>query len=184
MKISVYIATSLDGFIARKNGDLDWLPGSDGQGDHSEDYGYAKFIETIDMLVMGRNTFEKVLLFGQWPYGDRRCVVLTSRDLTIPENMAAHALARNAQPKELISELEEMGVQRVWLDGGKTIQHFLREGWVDELIITRVPVLIGNGIPLFGHTLNDINLQHIETVSFESGFVQSRYAFVRKPEVN
>ena len=75
-------------------------------------------------------------------------------------------------------------MQRVWLDGGKTIQHFLREGWVDELIITRVPVLIGNGIPLFGHTLNDINLQHIETVSFESGFVQSRYAFVRKPEVN
>ncbi|KAA3657919.1 MAG: dihydrofolate reductase [Calditrichaeota bacterium] len=183
MKISVYIATSLDGFIARENGDLDWLPDADGESQQTaEDYGYRHFIETIDMLVMGRNTFEKVLSFGQWPYGERRCVVLTSRDSMIPEKMAAHILVRNAQPDELIKELDEMGVQHIWLDGGKTIQQFLCEGFVDEMIITRVPVLIGAGIPLFGHIMDDINLRHIETVSFKSGFVQSRYAVARKPQ--
>ncbi len=180
MKASVYIATSLDGFIAREDGSLDWLPGSDGSsadGD-GEDFGYNAFMESIDVLVMGRNTYETVLSFGQWPYGNKRVVVL-SRTLTevspdLPDTVAISSLS----PAELMKELEKTGAKHLYIDGGKTIQSFLNAGLIQEILITRIPVLIGSGIPLFGPLSNDIRLQHVETNSFANGFVMSKYRVV------
>jgi dihydrofolate reductase len=180
MKASVYIATSLDGYIARENGALDWLPGSSGDGrEGGSDYGYQAFFDSIDVLVMGRNTFEMVLSFGQWPYGRKRVVVL-SRSLTrltglVPETVEL----RSGSPAELWAELQASGARHLYVDGGKTIQGFLDAGLIDEITITRIPVLIGRGIPLFGDLAKDIPLQHLRTEVFESGLVQSRYAVDR-----
>lgn len=170
IRVSVYIATSLDGFIARKNGEIDWLT----DGGSSEDYGYAGFISTIDYIVMGRNTYEKVLTFGEWPY-NKKVIVLTSRDLTIPPNLAGKVAALLFAPREVLSELESRGAQHIYLDGGATIQRFLREGLVDEMTITTIPVLIGEGLPLFGSLERDMKLELISSVSFENGFVQNKY---------
>ncbi|HSL44592.1 MAG TPA: dihydrofolate reductase family protein [Anaerolineales bacterium] len=170
VKISVYIATSRDGFIARKNGDIDWLSG----GQAGEDYGYAEFMSTIDHIVMGRNTYEKVLTFGGWPY-EKKVIVLTSRDLTIPSELGDRLEVLHSSPSELLHELERRGVQHVYLDGGVTIQRFLREGLVTEMTITTLPVLIGQGLPLFGPLDRDIKLELIRSESFKNGFVQSKY---------
>jgi len=178
MKASVYIATSLDGFIARKNGELDWLPGSDGQ-DGGEDYGYHEFMNTVDRLVMGRNTYEMVLSFGQWPYRKKRVVVLSRRPVQIPAELAEMVESSSASPAQLFKELHESGAKHLYVDGGKTIQGFLNAGLIDEMIITRIPILIGSGIPLFGPLTRDQRLLHLETRSFDNGFVQSRYQLVQ-----
>lgn len=181
MKISVYIATSLDGFIARENGDLDWLPGSDGGGDDAgEDYGYHEFMESVDVLVMGRHTFEKVLGFGEWAYGKTKVVVLSSKGIEIPEAIKETVESRSCSPVELVEELHQSGAKHLYIDGGKTIQGFLKAGLIDELIITTVPVLIGKGLPLFGALEQDIKLQLIESRSFEKGFVQSKYKILKQ----
>jgi dihydrofolate reductase len=170
VKVSVYIATSLDGLIARKNGEIDWLTG----GQPGQDYGYADFISTIDYVVMGRNTYEKVLTFGGWPY-EKRVIVLTSRDLTFPPDLTTRVEALNVSPQELMDELERRGVHHIYLDGGATIRRFLRETLVDEMTITTIPVLIGEGLPLFGPLERDIQLQLLTSNSFSNGFVKSKY---------
>lgn len=176
MKVSVYIATSLDGFIARENGELDWLPGSDGDSDTSgEDYGYHEFMDSVDVLVMGRNTFETVLSFGPWSYGDKPVIVLSSQPLQIPDDLSSTVESKSCSPTELVQSLSEAGHQHIYIDGGKTIQGFLNAGLIQELIITRIPVLIGSGIPLFGPLDKDRKLRHINTRTFENGFVQSKY---------
>ena len=177
MKASVYIATSLDGFIARTNGDVDWLQGSSRGG--GEDYGYEGFMASVDALVMGRNTFEKVLTFDRWPYGSKRVVVLSHHSLDIPTELASSVEASSSDPTELLSSLEQQGIGHVYIDGGKTVQSFLRAGLIDELIITRIPRLIGDGIPLFGLLDRDVVLKHIGTQSYDSGLVQSRYEVVQ-----
>jgi dihydrofolate reductase len=184
MKVSVYIATSLDGFIARDDGGLDWLPGAapetsgctEASGStEGEDYGYREFMESVDILVMGRKTFEKVLSFGKWSYEDKRVIVLSSGPVEIPNGLASTVECRSSSPSDLVDDLAESGVTHIYLDGGNTIQRFLNEGLVQEVIITRIPVLIGSGIPLFGPLADDILLRHVETRQFPSGFVQSRY---------
>lgn len=174
MKASVFIATSLDGYIARENGDIDWLSVAEGEGS-DEDYGYQDFIDSVDILVMGRNSYEKVLSFGQWPYGNKPVVVLTSRSLKIPDDLAETVEAKSSSPAELVKQLSERGARHAYIDGGKTIQGFLAAGLIQQIIITRIPILIGGGIPLFGPLNKDIKLRHIETRSFASGLVQSRY---------
>lgn len=180
MKTSVYIATSLDGFIARKNGELDWLPGSDGSHVESDqgdgDFGYKAFMDSVDVLVMGRHTFEKVLSFGTWPYGSKRVVVLSSRLTQFPEGLPETVELKSGSPTELVKELAASDAQHLYIDGGKTIQAFINAGLIQELIITRIPVLIGSGIPLFGPIYKDLQLRHIETRAFTNGFVQSTYA--------
>ncbi len=178
MKISVYIATSLDGYIARENGDLDWLPGSDGQSD-GEDYGYQPFMDSIDTLVMGRHTYEMVLSFGEWPYGEKRVIVLSSQEIEIPAHLAGTVESSSSSPAKLVNELHKSGAQHLYIDGGKTIQGFLNAGLIDEMIITSIPVLIGSGIPLFGALEQDQKLRHIETSSFANGFVQSKYEVLK-----
>ncbi len=181
MKISVYIATSVDGFIARENGDLDWLPGSDGEtvpDSDNEDYGYNAFMESIDVLVMGRKTYESVISFGQWPYENKRVIVLSSTLSHLSENLPDSVELKSCPPQELALELGQSGAKHLYIDGGLTIQKFLDAGLIDEIIITTVPVLIGSGIPLFGPLHRDKKLQHIETRSYKNGFVQSKYKII------
>jgi len=180
MKISAYIATSLDGFIARKNGDLDWLPGSDGTNDSGEDFGFSEFMASVDVLVMGRNTFDLVLTFGKWPYADKAVIVLSRQLSRLPKNTPDSVTLKSCSIDELCVELEQAGVKHVYVDGGKTIQNFLNAKQLDEITITRVPVLIGGGIALFGELENDIPLRHLHTIPFHNGFVQSKYRIINK----
>ncbi len=169
MTASVFIGTSVDGFIARANDDLDFLPPGGG-----EPHGYNEFIASVDAIVIGRKTFEKVLTFGDWPYGNKRVVVLSSRpiDLSVVRGVVEQMAG---QPAEIVAQLAARGIHNLYIDGGVTIQRFLRAGAIHRLIITRVPVLIGEGVPLFGALPHDIRLRHVATRHFPSGLVQSEY---------
>jgi dihydrofolate reductase len=177
MKASIFIATSLDGYIARKNGDIDFLSGNESQNPE-KDYGYKEFIDSVDALVMGRNSFEKVLTCGEWPYGNKPVFVLSSKQVKIPQELPDCVEAVSCSPKELASLLSKRGMSHLYIDGGKTIQSFLQARLIQTLIITRIPILIGSGIPLFGNLEQDIKLKHIKTQQFDSGLVQSRYKVI------
>ncbi len=170
MTVSVFVGTSVDGFIARPNGDLDWLPAGGG-----EPHGYDEFIASVDAIVIGRKTFETVLTFGAWPYGDKRVVVLSSRPVDLSAAGGGVLEQMAGPPAEIVSQLAASGAHHLYVDGGITIQGFLRAGLVQRLVITRVPVLIGEGIPLFGTLPRDIRLRHVGTRYFPSGLVQSEY---------
>ena len=174
MKASVFIATSLDGFIAREDGRIDWLPSGDPSPD-AEDYGYKDFIGTVDALVMGRRTYETALSFGEWPYGEKSVVVLSSKALEIPAKIAGSVEHMSLAPAEVVQALEKRGATHLYIDGGATIQGFLKAHLIQQITITRIPVLLGSGIPLFGKLEDDIKLRHINTRHFPNGFVQSRY---------
>jgi dihydrofolate reductase len=170
MTVSVFIGTSVDGFIARPNGDLDFLPPGGG-----EPHGYDEFMASVDALVIGRNTFETVLAFPTWPYGDKRVVILSSRSLDLSAVRGGVVEQMAGPPALIISKLAARGIHHLYVDGGITIQRFLREGLVQRLVITRVPVLIGDGIPLFGALPRDVRLRHVATQHFPSGLVKSEY---------
>jgi dihydrofolate reductase len=169
MMVSVFVGTSVDGFIARPNGELDFLPPGGG-----EPHGYDEFIATVDAIVIGRKTFETVLAMEHWPYPDKRLVVLSSHhlDLSATPGMVQQMAG---SPADILSRLSADGTRHIYVDGGITIQRFLRAGLVQRLVITRVPVLIGQGIPLFGALPGDIQLRHIATRHYPSGLVQSEY---------
>jgi dihydrofolate reductase len=175
VKASVFVGTSLDGFIARPNGDFDFLP-----ADGGEPHGYNEFIASVDAIVIGRNTFEKVLTLGPWFYGKKRVVVLSSRPIDLSVVKAGTVEQMSGPPAEIVSKLEQSGVKHAYIDGGITVQRFLRAGLIQRLIITRVPVLIGEGITLFGSLPKDVQLRHIATKSYASGLVQSEYEVISK----
>jgi len=169
MKASVFVGTSLDGFIARADGAFDFLPAGGG-----EEHGYQEFIATVDALVIGRNTYDVVRAFETWPYEKKPVFVLSSRPLApAPEGAVVEKMS--GEPADIVSRLAARGIGHIYVDGGITVQRFLRAGLIQRLIITRVPVLIGEGIPLFGVTGRDISLEHVATRSFASGLVQSEY---------
>jgi dihydrofolate reductase len=168
--VSVFVGTSVDGFIARPNGDLDFLPEGGG-----EPHGYTEFMASVDALVIGRKTFEKVLTFETWPYGDKRVVVLSSRPVDLSAVRGGVVEQMAGPPADIVSQLAAGGAHHLYVDGGITIQGFLRAGLVQRLIITRVPVLIGEGVPLFGALPRDIRLHHVTTRHYPSGLVQSEY---------
>jgi dihydrofolate reductase len=170
---SVFVGTSLDGFIARPNGEFDFLPAGGG-----EPHGYAEFMATVDALVLGRNTFETVLAFDEWPYGDKPVFVLSTRPLA-PAPAGALVERLSGEPAQVVARLDERGIRHIYVDGGITIQRFLRAGLIQRLIVTRVPVLIGAGIPLFGAIDRDIVLTHVRTQHYASGLVQSEYRIGR-----
>jgi dihydrofolate reductase len=173
MKMSVFVGTSLDGFIARRSGRYDFLPPGGG-----EPHGYDEFMASVDTIVIGRNTFETVLTLEQWPYKDKRVVVLSSRPLDLPAVQRGMVEQMAGSPAEIASQLAATGAKHVYVDGGITIQRFLRAGLIQRLTITRVPVLIGDGIPLFGTVPHDIRLHHVATRHYPSGIVQSVYDVV------
>jgi dihydrofolate reductase len=174
MKISVFVGTSVDGFIARPDGALDFLPAGGG-----EPHGYDEFIATVDAIVIGRKTYETVLGFDGWPYGRKRVVVLSSRplDLSVVKDGVVEQMGGN--PADIVAKLAATGSQHLYVDGGITVQGFLRAGLVTRLVVTRVPVLIGEGIPLFGSLPHDVRLSHVATRSYPSGLVQSEYEVER-----
>jgi dihydrofolate reductase len=170
MNASVFVGTSVDGFIARTNGDLGWLPPGGG-----EPHGYVEFMATVDALVIGRKTYETVLAFESWPYGTKPVFVLsTSTIASAPPEAIVEQMT--GDPARILDILAARGIQHVYVDGGITIQRFLSAGLIQRLVITRVPVLIGEGIPLFGPLQRDIPLTHIATRHFAGGLVQSEYA--------
>jgi dihydrofolate reductase len=169
MKASVFVGTSVDGFIAREDGSFDFLPPGGG-----EPHGYEEFMATVDALVIGRNTFETVLKFPSWPYGEKPVFVLSTR-APAPAPAGAVVERLSGEPAEIVSQLSARGIGHIYVDGGITIQRFLRAGLIQSLVITRVPVLIGEGIPLFGAIARDILLKHIATRQYASGLVQSEY---------
>jgi dihydrofolate reductase len=172
----VYIATSIDGFIARKDGSIDWLielPNPEGT-----DYGYAEFIQRIDGILMGRHTFETVLSFPLWPYSQPVFVLSTS--LTgIPKDLSGKAEIVKGGVKEILTELEAKGITTLYVDGGKTIQSFLKEDLIDEMIIARIPVVLGDGIPLFSAQKRELHFEHVKTVVYNNAVAKSSYIRAR-----
>jgi dihydrofolate reductase len=173
MTVSVFIGTSVDGFIARPDGTFNFLPEGGG-----EPHGYDEFFASVDTLVIGRNTFETVLAFPVWPYGKKRVVVLSGRPLDFSSARRAVVEQMSGAPGEIVAKLSARGAHHIYVDGGITIQRFLRAGQVQRLIITRVPVLIGSGIPLFGTLPADVRLRHVATQPYPSGLVKSEYEVV------
>ncbi len=179
MITSVFIGTSVDGFIARPDGELDFLP-----VDGGEPHGYAEFFASIDALIIGRKTYETVLAFPEWPYGDKCVIVLSTRPLDFSSLRAAKIGQPNIEqmsgsPAEIVAKLEGRGIRHAYIDGGITVQQFLRARLIQRLIITRVPVLIGQGIPLFSTLPDDIHLKHVATQSYSSGLVKTEYEVLR-----
>jgi dihydrofolate reductase len=169
MRASVFVGASLDGFIARPNGAFDFLP------DSPEPHGYEEFYASVDALVLGRNTYETALGFGQWPYGPKPVFVLSHRPLPpVPEGAVVEQVS--GSPQEIVAHLSKRGIEHAYVDGGQTVQQFLRAGLIDRITVTRVPVLIGSGISIFGALDDDILVQHIATRTYPSGLVQSEYA--------
>lgn len=171
---SVFIATSLDGFIARPDGDFAWLDTSAPQIE-GEDFGFAEFYSAIDTLVMGRKTYETALGFAEWPYAGKRVVVLSHTAPAIPPNLADSVEWMSGSPLEVVHKLESSGAGGVYVDGGQTIQGFLQAGLINEMTITTIPILLGSGIPLFGPLKKDILLQVITSQAYPNGFVQTKY---------
>jgi dihydrofolate reductase len=170
----VFIATSLDGFIARADGTLDWLLSHDAQG---EDHGYDAFIAGMDAIVMGRGTFDTVLGFDPWPYA-LPVLVLSSTlaEGALPARLAGRVTVADLTPAGAMAWLSARGHRRVYVDGGRVVQAFLAAGLVADMVISTLPVLIGTGRPLFGALPGDVTCRHLGTTAFPSGLVQSRYA--------
>ena len=174
-KISAFIATSLDGFIARPDGALDWLPTE--KDEDGGDFGHQEFLASVDTIVMGRHTFEKILSFGiDWPFDDKRVVVLSSRPAALPEALAGKVAWQSGDPHSVVARLAAEGARHIYVDGGFTIQAFLRARLIQHLTLTQVPVLLGRGIALFGPVAHDLPLTHVRTVAYSNGLVQSEYA--------
>jgi dihydrofolate reductase len=175
VKCSVYIAASVDGFIAKPGGDIEWLLRPEYDPAKLTGLRFEEFIATVDALVMGRHSFEKVLSFDPWPYKGTPVVVLTSKELTVPESLHGKVQVLSGAPGEIVSRLKSDGKRHLYIDGGITIQRFLRAGLIHEMTITRIPILLGRGIPLFESAGNERQLRLIEAVASENGFVQERY---------
>lgn len=171
----VFIGTSLDGFIAKPDGDIAWLLE---RSDLAEDHGYMAFIADKDAVVMGRGTYEKVLTFDVWPY--QLPVVVLSRqlaDTSVPEHLQGKVRFSRQTPEQLMEQLAAENLQRIYVDGGQLIQSFWRAGLVHEMILSTMPVLIGEGRRLFGDVNQDMDWRLLSSQSFPSGLVQSRYQF-------
>lgn len=175
VKCSVYIAASVDGFIARSDGGIDWLHRPEYSASNMECLPYDEFISTVDAIVMGRHTFEVVLAFGDWPYEGLPVVVLSSRTLEIPPALRGKAWVDSGEPAQVVARLGVAGKRHLYIDGGVTIQRFLRANLIDEIIITRIPILLGGGVPLFGSIGAEIPLRLVFALSSPNGFVQVRY---------
>ena len=166
-RFAVFIATTLDGFIAREDGRFDFLDAF-----HGEEHGYAQFFSGVDAVVIGRGTYETVRAFPEWPYGRKRVVVCTRRETTPVHGEQIWA----GEPRALAEKLGQEGVGRAYVDGGKLISSFLRDRLVDEMAINVVPILLGKGRPLFEGPFPEQRLRLVETRSFPSGLVQLKYA--------
>ena len=182
MQCSVFIAVSVDGFIARESGDVDWLSTSGNlEADMSDnpDMGFQVFINTVDCMIMGRGCMEVIsnmnLTDEQWPYGKIPIYVLTTTLSTLPDNVSARMKIYSGDIKTLVSKLDREGFNNTYIDGGKTVQSFLNAQLITDICLTRVPILLGQGKSLFGSTLQDIYLEQAKSEAFANDFVQTSY---------
>ncbi|MBL4807248.1 MAG: dihydrofolate reductase [Rhodobacteraceae bacterium] len=172
----IYIAASLDGFVARENGDLDWLMKQDTAG---EDFGYDALMASVDGLVMGRGSYKTVAGFDEWPY--QKPVIVLSKSLTqhdIPARLRDKVMLSRETPSDLMQRLDTEGWKAAYIDGGLVVQSFLRDGLIDEITLTHIPILLGSGKPLFGPLNAEIDLVHVSTTSYKSGLVHSHYRLI------
>ncbi len=177
MTTYVYIAESLDGLIADSSGGLAWLqvvPNPD-----NSDYGFAEFLSGVDAIVMGRRTFETVAGFDDWPYS-APVIVLSESLSALPAAFEGRAEILRGDPRVIVASLEDRGYSNLYIDGGRTIQRFLDDDLIDEMIITRIPVLLGGGTPLFGSMSRPLSFIHHNTRALNSQLVQSRYVRDRR----
>ncbi len=182
MKCSVYIATSADGYIATLDGNVDWIHTAGNEKadmTSNPDMGFGNFMASVDCMVMGRKCMEMIssmnLTPEQWPYGDTHIVVLSNTITTPPENMKGKVEMFSGEITDLVKKLENKGFRHTYIDGGSTITSFLNHRLINEMTITRVPLLLGAGIPLFGKLGNQINLAESEATAFANDFVQVKY---------
>jgi dihydrofolate reductase len=167
----VFIGMSVDGMIARANDDLDWLTGgAAGEADDPNESGFNEFMASVDHMVMGRSTYDIVLSFGEWFYGDTPVFVLST---TLQTDDPRIRIVRSLD--EATAMLDDDGARNVYVDGGRTVRTFLAAGLIRTLTLTRVPVLIGEGKPLFGALPADVRLQLDDVKSFKGGAGQTRY---------
>ncbi|MCH9621705.1 MAG: putative protein YyaP [Chlamydiia bacterium] len=167
-KILIYIACSIDGFIARQDGSIDWLEeGHTG----NEDYGFKKFMKSVDAVIMGKNTYEVISKFDEWPYPDKKVIVLSSS----LNKIRKEAKVYNKQLDNLLNTLHTEGINHVWVDGGITLSKFINDGLIDEITITKIPVILGSGIPLFNSIKKEQRIDLINAQSYPSGLVQLKY---------
>jgi dihydrofolate reductase len=171
MKLSVFCGVSVDGFLARPNHTVDFL-----RTGEQVPHGFEEFYGRVDVVVIGRKTYEFVLAFGKWLYGKKPVVVLSSQPLDFSWIKRGVVEQMSGEPVEIATRLKARSFKHAYIDGGVTIQRFLAAGLIDRLVITRVPVLIGAGIPLFGPVPHDIALHHVATRCYQGGLVQSEYA--------
>jgi dihydrofolate reductase len=168
----VYIATSLDGFIADSNNDIEWL--ATFPNEENTDYGYSEFIKSINCIVIGRKTFETALSFKEWPY-QLPVFILSNSMKKLPENLINKAFIVNGNLKTIIKEIKEKGLENIYIDGGKAIQSFLSEDLIDEMYLSKVPIILGKGIPLFGNIEKQSDWKHIHTDVYKNGIIKSHY---------
>jgi len=177
-KNMVFIARSLDGFIADRKGGLDWLnmvPNPDHQ-----DLGYEKFIQGVDAIVMGRTTFEVVCSFDiEWPYS-KPVFVLSSGLASLPKELDGKAELIKGSLREILEQIHHKGFERLYVDGGRTVQNFLKEDLIDELTITTIPILLGGGASLFGELPKELEFEHVKSVLHLDALVQDTYRRLRE----
>jgi len=173
VKVSVFVATSMDGYIAREDNSIDWLENLEANGD--QDYGYHEFISNIDAILMGRNTFDVVKKLKDWSYNGMPIFVLTHHPLDLHPGKYTNVHPIQGEPRQVLADLEKRGFNHLYIDGGKTITEFLSASLVDEMIITRIPILLGKGIPLFGSLEKEIKLELKSTIDFKDGLIQNTY---------
>ena len=178
MKASINIALSVDGMIAERDGGIDWLnnqPSIDG-----EDMGFQAFLDSVDVMIMGRNTFEKVVSFGPdaWAYGDMPVVVLSRGTVQIPKHLQKTVSSSSLEPKDLVAKLEGEGYEHAYVDGGYTIRQFMKQGLIQHLTLTTVPVILGDGISLFSDQGRS-DLELIESKAWSNGMIQNKYKVLR-----
>ncbi|MBN3493772.1 dihydrofolate reductase family protein [Vibrio neptunius] len=169
----VFIATSLDGYIADKEGGLDWLQSVPNPDNH--DMGFSNIMKRIDALVMGRNTLDVILGFGgEWPYSKPVFVLSNTMD-KVPEGYEDKVFLVKGVLESVLEELNGQGYKNLYIDGGKTVQSFLQQDLIDEMIITTIPVLLGGGAPLFGELVNPLNFKLYKSETYLAAIVQSHY---------
>ncbi|WP_106449201.1 dihydrofolate reductase family protein [Trichococcus alkaliphilus] len=174
-KVKVYIAVSLDGYIAHSDGNIDWL---DSVARPDEDYGYDTFIETIDTVIMGRKTYEKVLSFGgDFPHASRDCYVLTRTERRPDGQVRFYS----GSPEKLLDQIRSKPGKDIFIDGGsEAIDLFRKKGLIDSYTVSIIPILLGEGIPLFKESNQELPLKLVAAKTFDSGLVQLTYEPIKK----
>ena len=183
MKCSAFIAISADGYIATADGGVEWLElaGNSETGDREQfgSAGFEAYIASVDCMIMGRKCMEKISSFNltpeQWPYGDARIIVLSNTIKTPPENLNGKVEIYSGEISALISKLENDDFQHAYIDGGTTITNFINLKLINEMTITRAPILLGDGLPLFGKTKQPIKLEDAQATAYPNDYIQVKY---------